>query len=346
MVIHISSGTIIRSVLFLLLVVALFYLRDLALVVLTAVVIASAIEPGVAWFTKHRIPRVFAVLLIYLLTALFLFGLFYVFVPPVLDEMARFLTSLPRYLDTIEFSNPLSTGALLGQSATTDFSLRDIVFQLQTALSSVSEGFLRTVSSVFGGVFSFILIIVFSFYFAVQETGVDDFLRIVTPTKHQQKVLALWKRSQLKIGRWLQGQLMLGLVVGVIVYLGLTILGVRFALLFAIIAALFELIPLFGPILAAIPAVAISFVDGGLGLGLLVIGMYVIIQQFENHLIYPLVVSKVVGVPPLLVILALIVGAQLAGFLGIILSVPVAAVIRELVSDIERERGIRSSVSL
>ena len=136
----------------------------------------------------------------------------------------------------------------------------------------------------------------------------------------------------------MQGQLLLAVIVGVLVFLGLTILGVKHALLLAVVAAMFEIIPVFGPILAAVPAVALSFLDGGLTLGLLVIALYVIVQQFESHLIHPLVVTRVVGVPPLLVILSIIVGAQLAGFLGILLSVPIAATIQELVKDVKTGR--------
>ncbi len=97
-------------------------------------------------------------------------------------------------------------------------------------------------------------------------------------------------------------------------------------------------IALLGPTLSAVPAVLIAFVDGGATLGFLTIALYVIAQQFENHLIYPLVVTRGVGVPPLLVILALIGGAELAGFLGVILSVPIAATIQELARDIESGR--------
>jgi predicted PurR-regulated permease PerM len=164
-------------------------------------------------------------------------------------------------------------------------------------------------------------------------------LRVVTPTQHQAYVLNLWKRSQTKIGKWMQGQLILGVIVGVLLYLGLTILGVPNALLLAVLAALFELIPVFGQFLAAIPAVAIGFVDGGVTGALLVAGLYIVVQQFEAHLIYPVVVKKVVGVPPLMVILSLIVGAKLAGFLGILLSVPIAGAIQELVADIDRRKA-------
>jgi predicted PurR-regulated permease PerM len=196
---------------------------------------------------------------------------------------------------------------------------------------------------IFGGVFSFVLIIVFSFYFAVIDTGVDDFLRIVTPKSHQAYVQGLWRRSQHKIGLWMQGQLLLGVIMGVLVFLGLTILGVPHALVLALIAGVFEIIPVFGPTLAAVPAVTIAFVSGGAFMGFVVVALYVIFQQFENHLIYPLVVTRVVGVPPLLVILALIVGGQLAGFLGIILSVPAAATLQEFVRDIDLGRLPRRS---
>ena len=337
--ISISTGTILRIILLLLLFAALFYLHELVLIVLTSIVIASAIEPAVSWFVAYRFPRVFAVLAVYIITGAILAGVFYAFAPLFLSEFSTLLTTLPNYLGSLSFEGtPFDSQTLVEQ-----LSVSQILEGLQISLSNTGAGLVQTISAVFGGLLAFILVIVFSFYFAVQETGVDDFLRVITPVRYQGRVQMLWKRSQYKIGLWMQGQLALGLIVGVLVYLGLTILGVPYALLLAIVAALFELIPVFGPILAAIPAAAIAFGDGGATLMLLTIGLFVIIQQFENHLIYPLVVTKVVGVPPLIVILALLVGGKLAGFLGIILSVPVAAVIQELVQELQRARAARTS---
>jgi predicted PurR-regulated permease PerM len=340
-IVHINTGTMVKGLLLLLLVAALYFLKDLVLIVLTAIVIASAIEPAARWFMKFKIPRVFAVLFVYVIVLVSIFGILYLFLPPILEEAFNFFGTLPMYLESLEQLNPFTGSGLLGDVGESGFSIKETLESVQTYISSIAGGVLGTVSVVFGGLMSLILIIVFSFYFAVQETGVDDFLRVVTPIKHQKYVLNLWKRSQFKIGRWMQGQLMLALIVGILVYLGLTILGVKYALLLALVAGVFELIPVFGPILSAIPAVLFGFVDGGVTLGLLVIGLYLIIQQFENHLIYPLVVTKVVGVPPLLVILALIIGAQVAGFLGVILSVPVAAAIQEFVKDVERNKDIQ-----
>ena len=335
--VHITSGSIITTLLFLTLAALLWVLRDIVLIVVTAVVIASAMEPAIRFITRWRVHRILAVILIYVLMASVFLSILLVFVPPLLGDAADFLSRLPETLSGFNL-NEATHGLLPWGNVGDQISSADLLRNISTTLADTTGGVFTTVSAFFGGLASFVLIVVFSFYFSVQETGVDDFLRVVTPIKEQTYVLHLWKRSQEKIGKWMQGQLMLGAIVGILLYLGLTILGIPNALLLAVIAGLFELIPVFGQILAAIPALEIAFSDGGLTALLLVAGLYIVVQQFEAHLIYPVVVKKVVGVPPLLVILALIVGAKLAGFLGILLSVPIAAAIQEFVSDIDKEK--------
>ena len=340
--ISISSGTVIRTLLFLLLLLFLYFFRDLVLIILTAIVIASSVEPLAKWFIRRKIPRVLAVILVYLLAAGIFVGLFIVFVPLILEEISHLSKSLPEYMSSVNFWPSLNETGLFSkeviQSLSSSFSFEDVINGLKLATNYTANGLWQTANSIFGGIISFVLIIVFSFYFAVQEYGIANFLKVITPVKHEKYIISLWRRSQLKIGKWMQGQVLLALFIGLLVYLGLMILGVRYAFLLAILAALAELIPLFGPILASIPAISIGLLDGGVSLGLMVLGLYIIIQQFENHLIYPLVVKKVVGVPPLLVIIALLVGAQLAGLLGIIIAVPVAAVFMEFVNDLEEKK--------
>jgi len=339
--ISINLGTVVKTLVVLSLAWFLFLLKDVVLILITAVVIASAIEPGVRAMVLRKIPRVLAVLLIYVILFGSFFILFYFFLPSVLEDFATFVSSLPSYLDTFSRADAFDAYTnILGLPSTSNISSADIMANIREALNVTGtfNNAFSAASHFFGGVFSFVLIVVFSFYFAVVDTGVDDFLRVVTPKSHQAYVQSLWRRSQHKIGLWMQGQLLLGVIIGVLVYLGLTILGVPHALVLAVIAGVFEIIPVFGPILSAVPAVMIAFVAGGPTLGLMTVALYVIAQQFENHLIYPLVVTRVVGVPPLLVILALIVGAELAGFLGIILSVPAAATLQEFVNDLESGR--------
>ncbi len=336
--VHITSGSIITTLLFLALAALLWFLKDLVLILLTAIVIASAMEPAVNFLNRRRIHRVLSVILVYLCVFGTFLSVLFIFIPPILGDAADFLSRLPQTLSAINISDA-THGLLPWGNVGDQISSADLLRNISKTLSDTTGGVFTTLSAFFGGLTSFILIIVFSFYFSVQETGVDDFLRVVTPVKEQAYVLHLWKRSQEKIGKWMQGQLILGIIVGILLYLGLVILGIPNALMLAVIAGLFELIPVFGQILAAIPALMIGFSDGGVTALLLVGGLYLVVQQFEAHLIYPVVVKKVVGVPPLLVIIALIVGAKLAGFLGILLSVPIAAAIQEFVSDIERKKA-------
>src|SRR3989344_4400189 len=336
LVISITPGTVIKAVIILAVAWLVFVIRDIVLIVLTAVVIASAIEPAIANLVRKKIPRILAVLLMYVALFAFIVALFFFFLPFVVNDLSLFVASLPQYVETLTSSSAFNQyGSIIGISGLSDLVTGTLsILDVRTYFTEP----LAAIAAVFGGVFSFILIIVFSFYFAVVDTGVDDFLRIVTPRKHQSYVIGLWRRSQHKIGLWMQGQLLLGVIMGVLTFLGLMIFGVPHASILAVLSGLAEIIPVFGIIFAGAVASAVGFGAGGLSLGLTVIAIYVIASQFENHLIYPLVVTRVVGIPPLLVILALIIGGQLAGFLGIILSVPIAATLRELARDYESGR--------
>ena len=333
----ISTGTIIRTVFVLVVTFLLYLLLDLVLIVLTSVVIASAIEPATRWLCRYKIPRVLAVLFVYILAFVVIFGFVYVFIPPLFVDITQLSIALPDSTLEVPILDRLAPLSNLTGGLFPGFSIDAILADIQSALAEFSGGTFTTASNVFGGAFSFILILVISFYLAVQERGIENFLRIIVPLRYESYAVDLWKRSQYKIGQWMKGQLLLGLLVGVLVYLGLTILDVKYALVLAILAALFELIPIFGPVLSAIPAVFLGFAEST-ALGLMVIGLYVVIQQFENHLLYPLVVKKIVGVPAIIVILALIVGGQLAGFLGLILAVPLATVLMELAEDAGRRK--------
>src|SRR3989338_9099988 len=334
--ISITVGTVVKIVVVLALAALIFQIRDIVLIVITAIVIASAIEPAAQFFVRWQFPRVLAVLVVYVLLLSAVGILFYFFLPVVVGDAAAFLSSFPQYIEALTTSGAFSQyGSIIGFGDTA-VSSADILKALN--LGDLFGAPLGAVAAVFGGFFSFVLIIVLSFYFAVIDTGVDDFLRIVTPRGYQSYMLGLWRRTQHKIGLWMQGQVLLAVIMGVLVYLGLTIFGVPHALVLAVITACFEIIPVFGVIFAGALAVSIAFAAGGFSLGLITLAFYIVAQQFENHLIYPLVVTRVVGIPPLLVILAIIIGGQLWGFLGIIISVPVAAVLRELARDYEASR--------
>lgn len=319
---------------------AFFAIRDLILVLLTSIVIASAVEPAAVWAKKRKLSRVATILVVYISTAIIFAGVFYFLFLPLLGEISSFLKGLPEYSTTLA-ADPNFSGAF-GQ-VTKAISIQDIVNGANKFIVSFSHGAFSSASSIFGGLFSMVLIIILSFYLAVQEDGVGKFLKVITPWTHERYIVDLWKRSQAKIGLWMQGQLLLAAIIMVLVYLGLLLIGVQHALLLAVAAGVLEIIPLFGPIIAAIPAVLTAFSSGGTTVALIVAGFFLIIHQFENQLIYPLVVKKVVGVPPMVSILALLVGGALGGFLGIVISVPLATILMEFFSDLEEEKVARLS---
>jgi len=341
--ITITAGTIIKTILLLLGLYFAFIVKDLLLVLLTSVIIASSVEPGTKWLIKRKIPRILSVLTIYVGVIMIMATLMYFFVPPLISDTSQFVNSLPQYIESLTISagefNTIPAVQDFMSNLSTTFKDAGLLSSVGNGISGATFGFLSTASTIFGGIMSFLLIIVLSFYLAVQEDGVANFLKVITPVQHEKYILDLWKRAQKKIGLWMQGQLILGIIIGVLTYLGLSILGIENALLLAVIAAMFELIPVFGPILAAVPATAFGFIEGGATLGFLVIGLYVIIQQFESQLIHPLVVKKIIGIPALVAIVALIIGAQIAGFLGLILAVPLAAVLMEYIGDVEKNKA-------
>ncbi|MCA9353632.1 AI-2E family transporter [Candidatus Nomurabacteria bacterium] len=343
--INLSSSTIVRFFLVAALFVGLYMIRDVILVLLTSIVIASFIESASKSFAKVGIKRTFSVVFIYLVSFLFILGVFYVFVPVLIGELTSFSSFIREYLPSSSFLGNFNTGTISGakdivSSISNNASLGDVIGSAQNFAGNFSSGLFQTTSAVFGGIFNFVLIVIISFYLSMHENGIESFLRVIAPDKHEAYIVSLWKRTERKIGLWVQGQMLLGVIVGMLVYLGLTIIGVEYALLIAIITALSELIP-FGMILAAAPAIFFAYVDGGISLSAIVLLFYFIIQQFENYLLQPLIVKRVIGISPLVVILSLIIGAKLAGFWGIILAIPAAVFVFEYLSDIEKEKSER-----
>jgi len=335
--IQITTGTIIRVFLLVLLIVFLYLIRDILAIVLFAVVIASAIEPIAHWGTSHRIPRIFIVLSIYVAAFAFLSMAFYLIIPTIFSEFMDFVSGLSLQWTQEKTSVQTLFGLAPNLPETLSGMLIKLVAGMQGSIEKFTVGFFQTTAGIFGGAFSLILIVIISFYLSVQEHGIEKFLEIVTPRQYEKYVLDLWRRSQRKIGFWLQGQVLLGAIIGILVFIGLTILGIKYALMLALLAMIFELIPIFGPILAAIPAVGIAFLQSPT-MALIVVFLYILIQQFENHLIYPVVVRKITGVPSILVIISMIIGGKLGGLWGILLAIPISVILVEFLNDVASKK--------
>ncbi len=344
--VSIDSASILRVIFFGVAVFLVFVLSDLILVLLTAIVLASFIESVVAKLAPYKIPRTVSVIFVYLISLGVIAGFLYMFVPVFVSELSSLLELLngssaeehtifsnlsPDTLDNAQdFISSISGGLSMG----------DFVYSLENLVSGVSGGVVDTASYLFGSVVNVVLVAVITFYLSVEERGIEYVLRILTPEQHENYVINLWKRSERKIGLWLQGQIMLGLIVGVLVYFGLILLNIKYALLLAIMAAVFEIIP-FGIVLAGLTAIVFAYISGGLEASAKVFALYMVIQQFEAYLIAPLIVKKVTGVSPLIVILSVLAGAKIAGFWGVVLAVPAAVCMLEYLDDLEKGKAAR-----
>jgi predicted PurR-regulated permease PerM len=340
--VNISFPTIIKTVVFLLFIYTLFLLKELVIIILASIVIASAVDPFTRALQRIRIPRPFAVGIVFSAMIATIVSVVYLFVPVLIEQFSGFILTIPDFLERLDFlaqrNTYFSELNILGDIQAQMQSV-DIISTIKAALFGIGGGVIHTAGAFFNSVTQLVLITVISFYFAVQEKGIEDFLRVIIPLKNEAYAIDLWKRSQAKIGKWMQGQIILGLLMGVLTFIGLWAIGLReYALFLSILIAFAELIPLFGPILAMIPAIFLGFTVGGPEIGLQITGFYIILQQLENHVLVPLVNKKLVGVPPLMVILSLLIGASLLGFWGLILAVPLAAAILEFTRDVLKRK--------
>lgn len=334
--VHISTVTILRALLLILFFVFLYVLKDVIIIFLFAIIIASAITPFANWLDSKGLPRLFGVLGLYLIVFGLVVLVLSLVVPYVADEISQLSTTLPKIVEKVSIS--------LENVQKESPQYLDFVSELQNILDSFSiylqqssQSVLSIVINIFGGVMSFIAIVVISFYLSVMKSGIESFIESVVPAKQEAYVMDLWRRAEHKVGRWLQGQILLALIVGLTVYIGLSLMGVRFALIMGMLAMALEIVPIVGPVLAAIPAIIFAFLQDP-GLGLWVILFYVIIQQLENHLLVPVVLGKTTGLNPIVVLMALLIGNQLAGISGMLLSVPIATIVVEILEDLAKHK--------
>ncbi|MBI2624708.1 AI-2E family transporter [Candidatus Parcubacteria bacterium] len=321
--IDISTATIIKVFAVIVALWFLYAVREIVEILIFAIIIAAGVNAPVSWLQRLKLPRPIGVLLIYVAFLAFLGFVVYLVVPPLAAELQGLAAEFPSYLQ----------GAFGQFLPVNGANLQQVLQLAGERLGSATQGLLATTSRILGGVASAIIVLVLSVYLALRERGIEEFLRLITPTRSEEYIIDLWHRVEHRLGRWVQGQLLLGLIVGLLTYVGLALLQVPYALTLAILMGIFELVPYVGPILGAIPAVIVAFFQSPV-LALATAVLYTVIQQIENHVLVPLLTKKIVGLNPVIVILALLVGAKLGGIVGMLLAVPVTAALSEYFEDV------------
>jgi len=314
----------------------LYYILDVIFIVFVAVLLALTMEPAVdSMQKKNGIPRVFGAGALFVSTLSIIALIIYAITPTLAHEIGQMATSLPVYMEKIDFEYLIDGGESMGLDAS---AVQDILVQASTALKNAAAYLITGTMGFLGGIFSVILIIVIAFYLVLEDNGIEKLVRAATlPEETHKRVMQIVKKIEKKLGQWFIGQITLGVIVGTLSLIGLSIIGVPYALVLALIAGTLELIPYIGPMLSAIPAVLIGLTVSPTVAALTFI-LYFMIQEFENYLIVPKVMEKSVGLHPVIIIIAAVIGGQLGGVPGMILAVPIATIVSIIVEDFRNER--------
>lgn len=328
--------TILKVVLVLLVLGLLWYLRDVFAILLAAVLLAALIEPIADWFHKHHIPRGIAVLFVYVILGLISTIVVVLMIPVVIAQFSAVIGNIAGiYGAVIESVGQLSA---LSAEYGLEENFRRTLEGLQNGVTDSIAGIFSTAVGFIGSLAALFIILVLAFYLIVEEDRARKYFKNLAPEEYQPFIAQMLHKIQKRIGAWMRGQLILGLIIGVITYIGLRIIGVEYALLLALIAGLLEIIPYFGPIVALIPAAIVGFSASPLQ-GFLILIFYILLQQLENTVLVPKIMQKVTGLNPIITIISLLIGLKLGGIVGAILAIPVAILFATVLEELFAERA-------
>jgi predicted PurR-regulated permease PerM len=310
-------------------------IRSVAIILVGAIFFTYAIYPAVRRLNA-RLPLIWAIVIVYAVLGLVLaFGVA-VIAPALVADVQQLVRSYPSIERAFAVAFSPSNGSLLGRLPA---PVRDYIAALPVELSTLLKRYAGAVAtqslmillstvSVFA---TFVVIPVISAYLMLEAEGIKRAFVAVVPPRARKKTLAIIADLDAVLGGFIRGQFLVGAIVGTCIMVMLLLTHVKYAVLIGVMAGLLDIIPYVGAVAGFVPAVSLAFFDQGWQHAALVAVLFVVIFQLEGHFIAPNIVSNSVGLSPLMVIVAILIGADLGGLAGMFIAVPVAAVLRVLV---------------
>lgn len=323
-------------------------ISDILLIFFISLLFSAAIDPTVDYFEKKKVPRSVSVIAIFIILISLLVFFISQLIPLVATQLIDLAVSLNNFVNNISTNgfSDLPFGSRLQpvlnnfiEQIDKDLIVSQVKHYLETIggqLQSFAGDTFAVIKAVFNGIFNFILVLIITFFLTVDEKGVNGFLISLFPSKHASYILKKTEAVKIKIGYWLRGQIILMFVMFALSLIGLLILGVDYALTLAMMVGIGELIPVLGPLLSGIPAVLVGFNESA-WLALWIIILYIVLQQLEGHIIVPLVMKKVIGLSPIIIIISMLIGFSTLQILGMIIAIPVATALSIFVMDYTRK---------
>lgn len=324
-VIKIDFWSVVKLLLVLLLIVALYLIRDIILLILTAIIIAFIFTPLVDWLEKKKVPRLLTTILIYLFILLVVVGLIIPLGPVLSHEVSTLLQKLPDYYDKLNQYFSISDKSW-------DQIARSFFINWINTPGAATKGLFGILGTVLGGVVATLLVFVISFYLTLQRQTLQEVGKKILPKKYHAAVGRMVDLMQKDVGGWAQGLLIIAVMVGILNYIGLLAVGVKFALLLAVLGAMGMIIPWVGTWVASILAVLVALLQSPLQ-ALIIAIYYLLVQEFTGHIVFPKLMQRTVGLDPIVVIVVALIGARLGGAIGLILAIPILTIIIILVKE-------------
>lgn len=332
----VSTMTVIKVVAVFLSLYVLYVIRDIVLLLLISMILSAALSPLVEWlYSKVRFPRGLTVVLVYLAFIGLVVLAFSLLLPRLAGEVAALATTIRDFQEV----HPLQGFNL--KEIFSQIGLSNALENFGSSLAGLTEGLFQKTLGVFSGVFDVISVLVISFYLVVQQDGMKEFAKSLAPAEYHVRIGNAVSKVQARLGKWLLGQLSLMFSIFLFTYIGLSLLGVKYALVLALFAGLLEIVPFIGPILSAVPAVLVALLQSPLT-ALLVVVLYTVVQQTENYLLVPRIIGKSIGANPLVILIALLIGFKIAGILGMLIAAPLVAVGTVVLEDYDDHRKVKS----
>jgi predicted PurR-regulated permease PerM len=312
----------------------LLQIRSVIVILLLGIILASAIDPFVQRLRRIGLSRGQAVLAVYLGLFVTFGGLGYLVVPPLISQGMDLYNDVPNILDNLEEQARSSDNNFMRTTGARGIHRASIAWDDYTSQPPVEESTaIRFVTSVVGAIFTIFSVLIVAFYWMTEKAIIKRLLLGLVPLDKRDEAHAIWDEIEEKLGGWTRGEAILCLAIGTASGVAYYLLGLQFWLALAIFAGITELIPFLGPILGGAAAFVIALTDSW-EKALAVIVIVFLIQQLEGAVLVPRVMKNAVGLSPLAVVLAVIIGGALMGILGAVIAIPVAAAVQVLVSHL------------